>query len=112
MELKLFPVVVCLCGSTKFYKEFQKANFDETMKGNIVLSVGFFQHSSEEAHGEKIELTFEQKIFITELHLRKIDFADEILVINVDGYIGAATTREIDYAKRHGKNIRYLWPQN
>lgn len=32
------------------------------------------------------------------LHLRKIDMADEVLVVNPDGYIGACTAREIDYA--------------
>jgi len=42
------------------------------------------------------------------LHLRKIDLADEILVINVGGYIGESTKSEIKYAKEHSKKIRYL----
>lgn len=102
------PKVVCLCGSTRFYKEFQKANYDETMKGNIVLSVGFFAHSSEEVHGEKIGASEEQKIMLDELHKRKIDLCDEILVINVNDYIGESTISEINYAHGHGKKIRFL----
>jgi hypothetical protein len=96
-----------LCGSTKFYKEFQQANYEETMKGNIVLSVGFYLHSSEQAHGEKVGINDEQKIMLDELHKRKIDLSDEILVINVGGYIGDSTKGEIEYAKEHSKGVRY-----
>jgi hypothetical protein len=84
------------------------ANYQETMAGRIVLSVGFFPHSSEEAHGEHIGITPEQKIQLDELHKRKIDLADEILVLNVGGYIGESTLSEIAYAITKGKCIRYL----
>lgn len=40
-------------------------------------------------------------------HLAKIDLADEIYVINVDGYIGDSTRREIAYAEYKGKTITY-----
>jgi hypothetical protein len=30
--------IVCLCGSTKFWRTFQRAGLQETMRGNIVLS--------------------------------------------------------------------------
>lgn len=43
-----------------------------------------------------------------ELHLRKIDLADEIFVVNVDHYIGSSTTREIEYARAAGKTIRWF----
>jgi hypothetical protein len=33
------------------------------------------------------------------LYLTKIDLADEILVLNVGGYIGESTRREIEYAR-------------
>ena len=41
------------------------------------------------------------------MHKRKIDMADEIYVINVDGYIGDSTRSEIRYAEKHGKMVRY-----
>jgi hypothetical protein len=41
-------------------------------------------------------------------HLAKIDLADEIFVINVGGYIGDSTRREIAYAEFKGKAISYL----
>jgi hypothetical protein len=43
-----------------------------------------------------------------ELHLRKIDLSDEIFVVNVDNYIGESTSKEIEYAKKNGKFIRYF----
>ena len=45
---------------------------------------------------------------LDDMHFRKIDMADEIYVINVDGYIGTSTRNEIEYAKRTGKVVRYL----
>ncbi len=101
--------VVCLCGSTRFYKQFQEANLRETLAGKIVLTVGGFMHNPD-AHGGH-EITDEQKVTLDELHLRKIDLADEILVINVDGYVGESTTREIHHAHETGKKVRWLQPQ-
>jgi len=104
------PIIVCLCGSTRFYEEFQRANFRETMAGKIVLSVGFYPHAefSKKAHGEGVGITSEQKIALDELHKRKIDLADEVLVLNVDGYIDDSTRSEIEYALKQGKIVRYL----
>jgi len=95
------PKVICLCGSTRFKKEFERVNYDETLKGNIILTVGCF------GHADGVEFTEDQKTALDELHKRKIDIADEILVINVDGYIGSSTKSEIEYAKKENKGIRY-----
>ena len=43
-----------------------------------------------------------------ELHLRKIDISDEVFVVNYDYYIGESTTREIEYAKKAGKPVRWF----
>lgn len=107
-----FPVIVCLCGSTRFYEAFQDANYTETMAGKIVLSVGFYSHSADKCliHGEKIGITPAEKEMLDELHKRKIDLADEIFVLNVGGYVGQSTRSEIEYAWKHGKGIRFLEP--
>jgi len=105
------PKIVCLCGSTKFYEDFMKANYEETMLGNIVLSVGFFMHSSEKTHGQHVGCSDEQKEMLDKLHLQKIDLAGEILVINKDGYIGESTRREIKHAVRTGKPVRWYFPE-
>jgi hypothetical protein len=43
-----------------------------------------------------------------ELHLRRIDLADEVRIISVDGYLGEATRRELDYARSRGKTVSAL----
>jgi hypothetical protein len=108
-----FPSVVCLCGSTRFYGQFQKANFDETMAGRIVLSVGFYPHGgfeSRQIHGGDVGVTPGEKVKLDELHKRKIDLCDEVLVLNVGGYIGDSTKSEVLYAKAAGKPVRWLEP--
>jgi hypothetical protein len=106
------PRIVCLCGSTRFFPKFMEANYRETMAGRIVLSVGFFPHASEEAHGETVGIASEQKEKLDQLHLRKIDLADEILVLNQDGYVGESTAREVLYAASTGKTVRWLEPDS
>lgn len=104
------PRIVVLCGSTRFYEAFQKANYEETLAGKIVLSVGFFMHSTNEVHGGHLHCTDEQKVKLDELHKRKIDLADEVFVLNVGGYIGSSTRSEIEYAQAYRKPIKYLEP--
>lgn len=79
-------------------------NFRETMQGKIVLSVGWFSHTD----GNIYTPTEEEKIMLDELHKRKIDLADEVLVLNVGGYVGESTRSEINYAARNGKWIRFF----
>ena len=102
--------VITLCGSTKFKDEFFKAQKDLTLKGNIVISVGLFGHSGDSEVWENMDegtLT-KTKEMLDDMHKRKIDMADEIFVINVDGYIGESTKSEIDYALKTGKKVNYL----
>jgi len=100
------PKIVCLCGSTRFREAFELANFNETLAGNIVLTVGCYTHA-QGLFGLPF-ISSDLKTQLDELHLRKIDLADEVLVLNKDGYIGDSTTHEIKYAKSHDKPIRYL----
>ena len=95
------PRIVVLCGSVRFYEEFEKTNHRLTMAGKIVLSIGFDPNA-------KVE---HERTALDELHKRKIDLADEVHVLNVDGYIGESTRSEITYAEAAGKPITYLNPQ-
>lgn len=94
-------MIITLCGSTKFKKEFEQANKELTLAGNIVLSVGCFGHAGDEINDQ-------QKIMLDEIHKRKIDISDAIYVINKDGYIGKSTRNEIAYATLTGKLVFYM----
>ena len=95
--------VITLCGSTRFKDEFMEAQKRLTLEGNIVISVGLFGHS-----GDDEVWTEGVKDMLDRQHLAKIDLADEIFVVNVGGYIGDSTRREIAYAEFKGKTITYL----
>ncbi len=94
--------IITLCGSTKFKEQFELIQKKLTLEGNIVISVGLFGHSGDE------EVWNEgTKEMLDTMHLRKIDLADEIFVINPGKYIGVSTKSEIEYAKSKSKKITY-----
>lgn len=95
--------VVTLCGSTRFKEQFLETQKLLTLKGNIVISVGLFGHS-----GDNEVWLNDTKQMLDDMHKRKIDMADEIFVINVNGYIGSSTKSEIEYALKTGKKVSYL----
>ena len=105
------PTIVCLCGSTRFWREFQAASLRETLAGKVVLSIGAASGTEDEHFGNLPREEYDRvKEMLDELHLRKIDLADEVLILNVGGYIGESTRRELGYAIQHGKTIRFLEP--
>lgn len=99
-----YPVIT-LCGSTRFKDQFLEAQKRLTLAGNIVISVGLFGHSGDDE--VRAEGT---KEMLDDMHKRKIDMADGIYVINVNGYIGSSTRSEIEYAMANGKEVFYLNP--
>ena len=99
-----FPVIT-LCGSTRFKDQFIEAQKCLTLAGNIVISVGLFGHS-----GDNEVWTEGTKEMLDDMHKRKIDMADGIYVINVNGYIGSSTRSEIEYARKQGKQVLFLEP--
>lgn len=102
------PKIVCLCGSTRFINVFLRKEWELAKQGIIVLSITLLPPDYEnvqEHHQAEFEGVAE---ILDNLHFEKIDLADEIFVINVDGYIGESTSKEIAYAKKQGKKINYL----
>ena len=97
--------VITLCGSTRFRAEYERVQKELTLQGNIVISVGLFGHSGDdEVWKDGV------KEMLDEMHLAKIDMADEIFVINLGGYVGQSTSREIAYARSRGKTVKSLCP--
>ena len=109
-ETKRAYPVVTLCGSTRFTDAFTEVQKRLTLQGYIVISVGLFGHSGDSEVWENMDegtLTATKEM-LDDMHKRKIDMADEIYVINVGGYVGSSTRSEIEYAKAHGKTVRFL----
>jgi hypothetical protein len=95
--------IITICGSLKFKKEMMYYAEKLALEGNCVLSVIYptkENYTRDEIHYLEIE------------HIKKIEISDSIFVVNKNGYIGEAVRKEIDYAKRHNKEIMYLENNN
>lgn len=105
------PEIVCLCGSTRFFETFQEASLQETVAGRIVLSIGCNLREDRQIWADEKERE-EIKKRLDELHFRKIELANDVLVLNVGGYVGESTTNEIKHAIALGRPIRFWEPDN
>src|SRR4051812_17125075 len=107
MLRKQSTVVTTLCGSTRFPDAFALANMHLSLQGRVVIPLGMLGHA-DEPRGARF-LTSDgdegtpEKQGLDALHFRKIDLSDGIFVVNVGGYVGSSTKREITYARARGK---------
>ncbi len=107
------PKIVCFCGSSKFTALMAILMWELEKDGIICLGLHYLPlEAVKRADGTTIEhhLAEEQGVAsqMDELHLRKIDLADSIFVVNKDGYIGDSCRNEINYAISLGKPVVYL----
>ena len=107
------PKIVCFCGSSRFIVQMAILMWEFEKLGCISLGLHYLppQYGQAKGYSESYDHLAEMEgvaIDMDELHKRKIDLADEIFVVNVDGYIGSSTRSEIEYAQSHGKPVKYL----
>lgn len=95
------PVIVTICGSTRFRTEIAEANRLLTLAGAVVLAPGVFAHAGD-------EITEAQKSRLDALHLEKIRLSQAVLVVNPRGYVGESTAREVMYARDLGRRVWFL----
>ena len=92
---------VAMCGSYRFQQLMTEiAERLELEQGYAVIPVL--------PHVLDRELTEKEKKLLGELHLKKIDLADAIYVVNPGGYVGDSVRREIEYAREKGKEIMFF----
>lgn len=95
--------LITLCGSMKFQKEMQEISGKLELEHHcIVIQCAYFEKES--------DLSAEDIARLREIHYQKIAMSDAIYVMNVGGYIGESTRREIAYAVSLGKEIFSLEP--
>lgn len=110
------PKVVCLCGSSKWPDVHMQVMMQETLAGRIVIPMGLYGHAdfpsgAKTATNDGDEATAIKQM-LDHLHFSKIDLADEIYVVNLGGYLGNSTKREVDYALKQGKVVRWHQPED
>lgn len=95
--------IITICGSMKFQEQMidiaKKLELEEQY---IVIQCVYFDKSR--------ILTSQEINALNKLHYRKIDISDAIYVVNVGGYIGESTQKEIEYAHSLNKEVLFLEP--
>lgn len=90
---------ICLCGSTRFLAEFIHYNAQLTRAGHIVYSIGCVLKDKDN------NMLAEQ---VDSVHKDKITRSSAVLVLDVNGYIGSSTKKEIEYAQTYSTDVFYL----
>lgn len=89
---------ITICGSMRFSEEMKRIAFElEGVQGDNVLQCIY--------NDSNMKITSEMFENLKRAHFRKIDMSDMIYVVDVNGYIGESVTQEIEYAKKHHKEI-------
>ena len=96
------PIVVVIIGSTRFKQHHLGYAQKLTLQGKIALTSGFYHHV------DNFPITTQQKEMIDRLMLARIDLSDEVLVVNINGYIGESTGRAIKYAHETNKRVTFV----
>jgi hypothetical protein len=92
--------VVTLCGSMRFADEMRRLEAELTLAGHVVLSPAPVDPAR--------DLDAEARATLGRVHLQKVAMADEVLVVDVGGYVGESTRREIEHARSLGIAVRFL----
>ena len=108
-------MIFTLCGSSRFPAAHDIVNMHLTLLGHVVIPLGMYGHADQPTGARFLTSdgneASEAKQHLDKIHLRKIDLADAIFVVNVGGYVGSSTRREIEYARTTGKDVQWLFPE-
>lgn len=100
---------ITLCGSTRFEAQFKEWNHKLAIAGHTVYSLSLFAREATDIGKEgKITISEHEKVTLDLVHLDKILNSDAIVVIDVDGYTGFSTKREIEWARIQGKKVYWI----
>lgn len=100
---------IVLCGSSRFVEIMAVCAWllerDEGVITNGLHLLPAWYPTAAESHLAEVEGCAAR---MDELHLRKIDQANAVFVVDYASYIGESTSREIEYAIAHGKPVRWF----
>lgn len=91
--------IVTICGSMKYKEKMMEIAKELEIKKKYVVIQCVYSND---------RFSEDEQQILADLHYNKIEISDAIYVVNVDGYIGNSTAKEIEYAKKLGKEVMYL----
>ena len=94
--------IITVCGSLKYQDEMMRIAEEKSLEGLCVLTPVF-------PVIKDVKITEAQLASLKEAHRKRIELSDSVLIINPNNYIGESTKSEIEYAKKLGKELLYLY---
>ncbi len=98
-------MIVTLCGSARFEAWYHAWAEALGLSGHCVFELCAYPSQKD---GNKDWYSPEEKVALDALHFTKIEKSEAILVLNVFGYVGDSTLREIAHARRLQKKVYML----
>lgn len=89
--------IITICGSMRFQGRMIEIAVQRSLNGEVVLTPTL----------GAVNLTEDTLKIFAKIHKEKIKLSDAILVVDIDGYIGASTNDEINFAESLNKEIIY-----
>jgi hypothetical protein len=108
MNDKQLPRMVCISGSARFADQKAEAARAEVEAGRVVITTPDMQAELDAMSPARREAALSDLALV---HRLLIEQADEELIVNPGGYIGAHTAAEIEHSRAHGKPVRFTEPQ-
>jgi len=110
---RLTRTIVTISGSTRFIGLMAIAAFEEEKAGRLAMACHLLPRWYKAPGGEPVQDDHQAEHegvdkSLDTLHLNKISMSHELLVIDMEGYIGESTKREIEHAKRCSVPVRYV----
>lgn len=96
--------IITICGNSKYKDDILNAKKELECAGNMVFTKTILETQ------DVNNLIYEEFDYdqLNQIHKEKILISDAIYVVNKDNDIDKQTQLEIDYAKSHNKEIRYM----
>lgn len=93
--------IVVICGSVRFKNEMLGYRDEQMTKGKWILLP-----ENMDIDIQKIDRRVKDQM--DQLHLKKIDCADKVIIWNREGYMGESTRRELSYSLKNNKAIEFI----
>ena len=86
----------------RFREQLERLEAELTLRGHVVLAPVPLPPSAKP--------TAEERERLGQVHLVKVAMPDEVFVVDVGGYVGESTRREIEHAQSLDIPVRFLEP--
>ena len=100
--------VVCLSGSSRFVGQGAVLAWEMEKRGHVAMGMNLLPDWYPDVQEDHQAESEDVAPILDRVHLRKIELADCLVVMDFNGYIGRSTSVEIAYASGLGKPVHYV----